>query len=112
MLEEGFAAAAVLNTMGFPVGVQLASRLVPDVTHFLASYVDSVSSQTSPPARHPVGIIVAAFFCCCGMGRYFCQHYDFCGIGLAAVALVSPFSTILLLLPFLLLLRRVPFFAF
>lgn len=43
MLEEGFAAAAALNTMGFPVGVQLASRLVPDVTHFLASYIDSVS---------------------------------------------------------------------
>ena len=43
MLEEGFAAAATLNTMGFPVGVQLASRLVPDVTHFLNAYVDSVS---------------------------------------------------------------------
>ena len=43
MLEEGFAAAARLNTMGFPVGVQLASRLVPDVTYFLSTYVDSVS---------------------------------------------------------------------
>ncbi|CAM9987368.1 unnamed protein product, partial [Ectocarpus sp. 12 AP-2014] len=45
MLEEGFAAAAALNTMGFPVGVQLASRLVPDVTHFLASYIDSVKDN-------------------------------------------------------------------
>ena len=43
MLEEGFAAAAVLNTMGFPVGVQLASRLVPDVAYFLNAYVDNVS---------------------------------------------------------------------
>lgn len=44
MLEEGFAAAAVLNTMGFPVGVQLASRLVPDVSHFLSAYVNTVSA--------------------------------------------------------------------
>ena len=45
MLEEGFAAAARLNTMGFPVGVQLASRLVPDVSYFLTTYVDSVSQM-------------------------------------------------------------------
>lgn len=43
MLEEAFAAAARLNAAGFPVGVQLASRLVPDVTHFLSAYIDNVS---------------------------------------------------------------------
>lgn len=47
MLEEGFAAAARLNTMGFPVGVQLASRLVPDVSYFLTTYVDNVSQMIS-----------------------------------------------------------------
>lgn len=42
MLEESFAAAGRLTTVGFPVGVQLASRLVPDVTYFLQAYVDNV----------------------------------------------------------------------
>lgn len=42
MLEESFAAAGRLTTAGFPVGVQLASRLVPDVSYFLQAYVDNV----------------------------------------------------------------------
>lgn len=45
MLEEAFAAASRLTAAGFPVGVQLASRLVPDVTFFLQSYVDNVRSM-------------------------------------------------------------------
>lgn len=57
MLEEGFAAAARLNTMGFPVGVQLASRLVPDVSHFLTTYVDSVSQMLMISQAFSVNIL-------------------------------------------------------
>ncbi|CAM9553790.1 unnamed protein product, partial [Discosporangium mesarthrocarpum] len=42
MLEEAFAEAARLTTVGFPVGVSLSSRLVPDVSFFLSSYVTQV----------------------------------------------------------------------
>lgn len=45
MLEEAFAAAGRLTAAGFPVGVQLASRLVPDVSFFLQSYVDNVRNM-------------------------------------------------------------------
>lgn len=51
ILEEAFAAAATLNTYGFPVGVQLASRLVPDVTHFMSCYVDNVRGDTGSRGR-------------------------------------------------------------
>ncbi|CAN0042328.1 unnamed protein product, partial [Pylaiella littoralis] len=59
MLEEGFAAAAVLNTMGFPVGVQLASRLVPDVAHFLSAYVDSVKDNLVEAIRKDAFVSVS-----------------------------------------------------